>query len=280
MVQRGEFAHPGPAARHHAMPIERLHFSHANGFPAACYQRMFSHLEGDFRITAINMLGQDARYPVTDGWAHLVDELIDYLEREVGAPVLAVGHSLGGYLSYLAAVRRPELFRALIMLDSPIMSPLKGHSFGLLKRLGVADRLTPAHLTLERRREWPSAGAARAHFQHKGAFRRFDPACLDDYIRHGTVATDDGGVRLAFDPAVEHRIYHSIPHDLHRHRRRLAVPAGFIGARESDELRRIGMAAMRGRFRIALVDGGHLFPFEQPAAAAAAIRDMASELLR
>jgi pimeloyl-ACP methyl ester carboxylesterase len=262
------------------MPTERLHFSHANGFPAACYQKMLSHLEADFRITAINTLGHDARYPVTDGWPHLVDELIEGIERGGGTPVVGVGHSLGGYLSYLAAVRRPELFRALILVDSPIMGPLKGHCFGVLKRLGFADRLTPAHLTLERRREWPSAGAAREHFRRKQAFRRFDPDCLDDYIRHATVAAAGGGVRLVFDPAVEHRIYRSIPHDLHRHRRRLAVPTGFIGGRDSAELRQIGTAAMRGRFRLVLTDGGHLFPFEHPAAAAAAIRDMARELLR
>jgi len=261
------------------MPTERLHFSHANGFPAGCYQKMFNHLEGDFRITAVNTLGHDARYPVTDGWPHLVEDLIASIEREAGVPVIAVGHSLGGYLSYLAAVRRPELFRALILVDSPIMGPLKGHSFGLMKRLGVADRLTPAHLTLERRREWPTAQAALEHFRRKQAFRRFDPDCLDDYVCRGTVAAV-GGVRLLFDPEVEHRIYRSIPHDLHRHRRRLAVPAGFIGGRDSAELRKIGTAAMRGRFRLALTDGGHLFPFEHPAVAAAAIRDMARELLR
>ena len=90
------------------MSIPRLHFSHANGFPAACYQKVFDHLQRDFRISTINTLGHDARYPVTEGWPHLVDELIDHLEREVDEPVLAVGHSLGGYLSYLAAVRRPE----------------------------------------------------------------------------------------------------------------------------------------------------------------------------
>jgi pimeloyl-ACP methyl ester carboxylesterase len=280
MAHRGARAASGTRARHRTMSTERLHFSHANGFPAACYQQLFSHLEADFRISAINTLGHDARYPVSDGWPHLVDELVDYLEREVGAPVIGVGHSLGGYLSYLAAVRRPELFRALILLDSPIMSPVKGRAFGLMKRLGVADRLTPAHLTLERRREWPSAEAAREHFRHKGAFRRFDPACLDDYAFRGTTAVEGGGVRLAFDPVVEHRIYQCIPHDLHRHRRRLAVPAGFIGGRDSEELRRIGTGAMRGRFRIHIVDGGHLFPFERPAPAAAAIRDMARELLR
>jgi pimeloyl-ACP methyl ester carboxylesterase len=260
------------------MTAPRLHFSHANGFPAACYQKVFDHLGADFRITAVNTLGHDARHPVTDGWPHLVDELIGAIERDE-TPVLAVGHSLGGYLSYLAAVRRPELFRALILLDSPIMSPVKGNAFWLMKRLGVADRMTPAHLTLERRREWPSLEAAREHFRHKKAFRDFDPDCLEDYVARGTVPVEGGGVRLAFDPVVEHAIYRGIPHDLHRHRRRLSVPAGFIGGSHSYELAQIGAGGMRGRMRIDIVKGGHLFPFERPLDAAVAIRDMARHLL-
>ena len=258
----------------------RLHFSHANGFPAACYRRLFDYLQADFRISAINTLGHDPRYPVTEGWPHLVDELVDYLEREVGEPVIGIGHSLGGYLSYLAAVRRPELFRALIMLDSPIMSPVKGQAFGLMKRVGLADRLTPARSTLDRRRDFPSVAAARELFRRKKAFRRFNAACLDDYVTLCTEPTAEGAVRLIFDPAVEYRIYRCIPHDLYRHRRRLAVPAGFNGGRQSSELRQIGTEAMRGKFRMTILDGGHLFPFEQPEATAKALREMARALLR
>src|SRR5437879_7411105 len=82
-----------------------LHFSHANGFPAACYRKMFSFLERDFEIRYVNTIGHDPRHPVTDSWPHLVAELIERLEgrRE---PVLGVGHSLGGYLTALAADRK------------------------------------------------------------------------------------------------------------------------------------------------------------------------------
>jgi len=41
-----------------------LHFSHANGFPAACYRKMFSYLERDFEIDYVNTIGHDPRHPV------------------------------------------------------------------------------------------------------------------------------------------------------------------------------------------------------------------------
>ncbi|MGH8747433.1 MAG: alpha/beta fold hydrolase, partial [Burkholderiales bacterium] len=86
---------------------------------------MFDLLGRRYRIGWIEAIGMDPCYPVTEGWPHLVEQLIDTLEREYrGAPVLGVGHSLGGYLSFLAAVRRPELFRAIVLLDAPVIGVL------------------------------------------------------------------------------------------------------------------------------------------------------------
>jgi pimeloyl-ACP methyl ester carboxylesterase len=260
------------------MRRELLHFSHANGFPAACYRKFFGCLETDFRISSINCIGHDQSYPVTDGWPHLVAQLIDHLGAHCRAPVVGVGHSLGGYLTFMAAVQRPELFKCIVLLDAPILGPFKGTAFGMLKRLGLADRITPAHATRERRREWPSVEEMIAHFRRKKIFRDFDPECLSDYATLGTAA-EDARVRLLFDPEIEYRIYRSFPHDLVYYCNRLKLPAGFIGGRQSNELRRVGLAHTRRSFRLRRIEGGHLFPFERPQAAAAAVRELAAELL-
>jgi len=255
-----------------------LHFSHANGFPAACYRKFFAGLAPEYRVGSINCIGHDPAYPVTDGWPHLLAQLIDHLERRNRAPVVGVGHSLGGYLTFMAAVQRPELFKCIILLDAPIIGYFKGHAFGMLKRLGLVDRITPAHGTRERRRDWATQEEMIAHFQRRKLFRHFDPECLRDYAELGTVR-ESGRLRLAFDPEVEYRIYRSVPHDLVYYCNRLRVPAGFIGGRQSDVLRRVGLAHTRRSFRVKRIEGGHLFPFERPQAAAEAVRQMAGELL-
>lgn len=260
------------------MSREVLHFSHANGFPAACYRKFFSHLEPDFRISSINCLGHDPAYPVTDGWPHLVAQLIDYLAAQGRAPVVGVGHSLGGYLTFLAAVQRPELFKCIVLLDAPIIGYFKGTAFGMLKRLGLADRITPAYATRERRRDWPSAEDMIAHFRRRRIFRHFDPDCLRDYAVLGT-SHEGARVRLLFDPEVEYQIYRSVPHDMVYYCNRLRVPAGFIGGRHSNEVRRVGLAHTRRSFRVKRIEGGHLFPFERPQAAAEAVRQLVAELL-
>ena len=203
-------------------------------------------------------------------------ELIEQVERH-GAPVLGVGHSLGGYLTALAALKHPALFRAIILLDSPILGPWRGTVFGMVKRFGLADRVTPAGLTRDRRAVWASSEEAYAHFSSKRAFRDFDPDCLRDYVTLG-MRTSPEGVSLAFDPAIEYRIYRAFPHDMARELPRLRVPAGVICGRESSESRRMGLATTRRHFRVVRVPGGHLFPFEHPEEAARAIREIAETL--
>lgn len=69
--------------------------------------------------------------------AHLVlnigctAELVGRLERRVeaharatGGPIVLLGHSRGGLLCRLVAVRRPDLVRGLVTLGSPVLDPL------------------------------------------------------------------------------------------------------------------------------------------------------------
>jgi len=234
---------------------------------------MLSPLSAGFSVSFIDTIGTDPRFPVTEGWPRLVDQLIDSIKE----PVYGVGHSLGGYLNYLAAVRRPELFRAIVLLDAPIIGPFRGSMLGATKRLGIVDRVTPAGATRDRRSTWQTRAEARAHFRTRRLFQNFTDEALDDYVRHGLVE-HDGRLRLKIDPAIEYQIYRTIPHDMMRHLRSLRVPAAFIGGADSDVVRRVRLAGMRPKFAMRKVPGGHLFPFEQPREAATSIARALEEL--
>lgn len=260
------------------MPRPALQFSHANGFPAATYRQLFGHLEAHWRIRAIPAIGMDPQHPPTEGWPLLLRQLVADVERHHTRPVLAVGHSLGGFLSFMAAATRPDLFRAVILLDAPILGPIKGRLFAASKRLGFVDRVTPAGATRERRAHWDSLAQAEQHFRGKKLFRHFAPECLRDYVRYG-LEEREGALRLVIDPAVETQIYRTTPHDMHRHLSRLKTPMGFIGGADSDVVQQVGLATMRrAGIPMRRLEGGHLFPFEDPAAGAAAIQRMAGEL--
>jgi pimeloyl-ACP methyl ester carboxylesterase len=227
---------------------------------------MLAPLASSFTVSWIEAIGTDPRFPVTEGWPHLVDQLIESIKE----PVYGVGHSLGGYLNYLAAVRRPELFRAIVLLDAPIIGAFRGGMLGATKRLGIVDRVTPAGATRDRRSTWSSREEAKTHFRSRPLFRHFTDECLEDYVNSALVERE-GALHLKINPAIEYQIYRTIPHDMMKHLPKLQVPAAFIGGEDSEVVRRVRLAGMKPKFRMRKVPGGHLFPFERPREAAMSI---------
>lgn len=241
-----------------------LFFAHANGFPSATYGKLFTALAPQFRVAHVPLHGHDPQFPVDDNWGNLVDELIMHLEAQ-DEPVWGVGHSLGGVLQLHAALRRPELYRGVIMLDSMLLTTRDQWVIRAAKRLGFIDRLTPAGRTLGRREVFADLPSARAYFTGKSLFRHFDDQCLEAYLEHGLQADGDG-LRLRFDAATEISIYRSIPH-LHPGRlQQLRVPLALVGGADSTVVLphqvRAVQRLVQGEFHG--VPGGHMFPLERP----------------
>lgn len=267
---------PGPDAR----PL--LIFSHANGFPAGSYRKLFAMLGAHFEVQAPPRLGHDPAHPVSDGWPQLQRELLAFVQaRAQGRPAVLVGHSLGGFLSLMLARAHPELARCVVLLDSPVIAGWRASALWFGKRSGLIRRFAPVAPALRRRQEWPDVQAVFAHFASKPGFARWDPEMLADYAEAGTRQL--GGQRvLAFERDIEARIYATLPHRLGRLLRRPpAVPVGFIGGTASQELRMAGLAATRqlvGTHLRWIEGGSHLFPFEQPQATAEAIATLVRQL--
>lgn len=252
-----------------------LHFTHGNSYPAGAYGRFLADLRVDFDVRTTDMLGHDPRYPVGENWRTLADELIAQLETH-GAPAILVGHSLGGAVSMLAAYRRPDLARCVVMLDAPVVAGWRAQVWRLSKLLGLRYRLSPGAAAARRRMVWPSREAALAHFSAKPLFQAWAPGALDDYIEHGLKPHPDG-VQLRFERAIEAAIYTTLPHDMGAMLRKpFPVPIGFIAGSDSAELRQAGLAATRKLVGANLVTiaGTHLYPMESPALTAQLTRAM------
>ncbi len=265
-----------------AAPRGHLVFSHANGFPAGTYGRLFAAWRAaGWRVHAVERFGHDPAYPVTANWPQLREQLLHFIDAAVagdGAPVHLVGHSLGGYLSLMAACRRPGRFASLLLLDSPLFDGWRAHSVHAMKLSGLMARFSPGRISRTRRWLWPSRDAAHAHFAAKAAFARWHPAVLADYIAAGLEPDPEAppaGVRLAFRREVETAIYNQLPHALaalaRRHPPR--CPVGFVAGTRSAELRQTGLAATRAltHGHVRWLAGSHLFPMERPDETAAAV---------
>lgn len=266
---------------HSKVPIV---FSHANGFPAGVYRSLFERWRAaGHAVHAIERIGHDPAFPVTSNWPQLCNELIAFIEREAAVPLWSVGHSLGGMLSLMAASHRPDLVRGVVLLDSPVIAGWRARGLQLAKATGLMPRVTPSRIARRRRESWPTRAAIRAHFGTKRVFARWDPEVFEDYVECGFVRRS-GQWRLAFDRAIEARIYETLPHHLGRllAGRPLQCPLAFIGGNDSVEARQAGMArtASLAGERLLHVPGSHLFPMEHPRPCADAVLAMLASMTR
>ena len=257
-------------------------FSHGNSFPASTYGVVFRSLEArGYAVKAIEKFGHDPAYPVTSNWPHLVQQLADFSTQQVkesGQSAFLVGHSLGGFLSLMCAALHPELggkaVRGVVLLDSPLIGGWRATGLSLAKRTSLVKSVSPGVVSRKRKHQWPDMDEVLAHFRSKKAFARWNDEVLRDYIEQGT--HDEAGLRaLSFDRNVETAIYNTLPHNLDQliKRHPLKCPVTFIGGRQSQEMKQVGMALTEkvSKGRIMMLDGSHLFPMEKPAATAAAI---------
>ena len=132
----------------------------------------------------------------TSALVQRLERRVEQHARATGGPVVLLGHSRGGWLGRLVAVRRPDLVRGLVMLGSPVLDPLDATGWVMLvlralvgaSRLGVRGLLEADCLT----------GGCRASTEQGLAAPLRVPA-LAIYSR------DDGvvGWRSCLDPAAE-----------------------------------------------------------------------------
>jgi pimeloyl-ACP methyl ester carboxylesterase len=247
------------------MSKEIIHFAHANSFPAKTYTKLFSYLSDDFEIGYLERHGHNPNFPITDGWKFLAHELQTEIGNRYTEPVIGIGHSLGGILHFLVACEHPELYKAIILLDAPLVSRLSGTGLKFLKRTRLLDKYSPSRTARFRRNFWKTKDEVLRHFQQKPLFKDFDSDILSDYSDHGTISHENG-FKLLFEPKIEAKIYRTIPDSFTKFRGKLKVPAVYIGGTHSREARLARLSFMRKNFpfEFHFIKGSHLFPFEKP----------------
>jgi pimeloyl-ACP methyl ester carboxylesterase len=262
-----------------------LHLAHANGFPPGTYRLLAEALAADHRVVALpaRPLWPGSQPPALDSWRPMADDLVRGLDTLETPDLVAAGHSLGGVLTLWAAISRPDLFRAVILIDPVILPPRWLWMLRLLRLLGLGRYQPLVQGALRRRRTWPDRQACFRHYRGKALFARWSNDALWDYVQSGTRALPGGGVTLRYPPEWEARIFATPPTDIWRDVPRLNRPALILRGEHSQTFRPEAQARL-GRLlpsaRLGTIAGaGHLLPMEQPAATAAAISNFLTTAL-
>lgn len=242
-----------------------INFVHANGFPAASYQTFFNCFSSEYQVIAQEQYGHNPKYPTHNNWKFLVDELINYVKQQE-QPVICLGHSFGGVISYMAACQQPQLFKGLIMLDPPVLTGPLAKLMGLIKKTPLIDKITPAGKAETRRNNWPLGSNMLSQFSNRKLFSHFDARCLQDYA-DTCVSEKNQTLALNFLPEVEAGIFRNLPSNLSRYRNKLSVPAALIYGEKSDLYPHFVFKRFARKNNITIKrisKAGHMFPLERP----------------
>jgi len=252
----------------------KIQFSHANGIPARSYDSFFGAL-APHQVSFVPFFGL-GDYDLARGWQPMVDELILTLETSHSEPVVGVGHSLGGVLTFRAAQVRPDLFSRVILLDPPLFGLRTRAALGVANILGLGGKLIPpAVKTLARRATFASREDAYAYWMQRPFFQRFEERSMRNYVEHGLIPHPTDGFTLTLSKMREYQIFLHTPVRLGN--TRLAMPSDFVyaangGIHAAHDLRWLRRNFSHTHFHAA--KGTHLFPLEHPLGTAELIKSL------
>ncbi|MGD9055932.1 MAG: alpha/beta hydrolase [Desulfobacterales bacterium] len=257
------------------------HFAHATGLCAAAYTPLAEMLRPHLQILGMDDRGHGGTRALADpkkltNWDIFVDDLEHFVEK-LGKPVIAMGHSRGATVSLLLAVKRPDLIRALVLID-PTILPFSWMWWWYVFKLTGLTRFVPIVATAARRkRVWPDRTSMLHAYQGKAVFRDWQDGFLEAYVRDGTEKTEDGMIRLSCNPSWESKCFAVCPHDIWRTIPQVQKPALVVYGAKSDTFlasaaKRFKANAPRAVLRC-FEETGHFVPMERPAETVEAIVD-------
>lgn len=260
---------------------EVLHFAHANGFHPLAYQQLLKPLTKQFRVIAIEHRPFWQIKPTNkDSWEQVADDLIQFLDSQNLKNIIGIGHSLGAVATMFAAIKRPDLFKKIVLIE-PVFLPATMIGFFQLVPKKWRKHLNPLiKLTLKRRDVWQSKQEVFDAYRKKRVFAQLSDAVLWDYLNAGLKKRADGKITLTYSKEWEAHFFSMAP-QVWQKLRQLETPVLGIRGEHSDTLR-ISQWEKWQQLKPAhtfleIKNTGHLLPLEQPESLAQKILDNLSQ---
>ncbi len=250
-----------------------LHFIHANGYPPACYNSLFELLQSHYHVFGMLLrpLWPDSKPEEIQDWKIFSKDLLQFLGSYTSEPVIGVGHSIGAIVTLRAALKDPDRFRALILIDPVLYIPSFMARWQLVRVLGLGDRVHPLIArTQKRRRTFDNLDVVFRGYRSRSVFRYMSDEDLRRYIQGITRLESDGTYSLVYSPEWEAQVYRTAMHDfdIWNDLPKLEVPALFIRGAETDTFMENAARLVKRKQPkaqvVMLEKSTHLLPLERP----------------
>jgi pimeloyl-ACP methyl ester carboxylesterase len=196
-----------------------LVFAHANGYPPQAYRTFLELFLEDYQVFSLYLRSfwPDSDPQEMKDWRTFrndyLQEVRSLIEKFRNQPdssgrVIGVGHSLGAMTTLMAAIKDPEMFSLLVLMEPVLFPRWRGTAMRLLAPFKLIKKNHPLISgTLKRRTKFDSHEAMYQRYREKPVFSCLSDQVLRDYVEGLAVEDSEGGIRLNYPPAWEARIY-------------------------------------------------------------------------
>ena len=257
-------------------------FTAGTGLPVETYQAAFTPLFQAATILALNARGHGGSDvpEKLENWDGLLNELREFIAREMRPPVIVCGHSRGALSCLQLAAESAQLVSGLLLLD-PTIRLRRGDpqtEIPLPEEQELSDR------TLRRRSTWTNRDEAGADLRDKGVYRPWEPEAFAAFLAAGLKDSPEGGVELSCPPWLESQIFSQRPRSVvWEWADQVRAPTVILRGETSDLALAPAMEDLADAIPIATVisvKGSHTFPQEQSRATGEALTFALSLLTR
>ncbi len=265
---------------------QRVHFLHGTGFSAMTLAPLASLLPNDWELWLTDVpghgLSEQPNHKMPD-WPALAESvaeaLLNYADVERKGPLVGVGHSMGGIITLFAAVKYPQLFSKIILLDPVLFNTEIIIAQQLMRTFGVWKKSALVRSVSQRKSHWSNVEEMLDELKQKQLYRLWHPAAISAFGQYGANVNADNSVDLCCSPEWESSIFGSYPKGLWKAVRQVNIPVDIVVANKSYPfIPKSAKKAAKINNNIALHHFGnhHCFPMEQPEASARFIEQLIS----
>jgi pimeloyl-ACP methyl ester carboxylesterase len=244
------------------------HFYSGNGLPIGVYQPFLEIISSKYKITSLSFRGSWKKMDKPKKqikWETYADDLIEFIEKNYDKPIVGLGHSQGGNATIVAAYKRPDLFKELIIIDPVSVTKSQEIRIKLIPYF-IKTKLEPFKSTLKKQAIWANETELFNFIRKISTYKRINDENLKLFATN-SLEYKDGKYQLIFPIDWECANF-ALPISLDKYLSNLKMPIRIITGKSSiflnQKVRNSWRKFLKKDQIIVNNSFGHLIPLEAP----------------
>jgi pimeloyl-ACP methyl ester carboxylesterase len=184
-----------------------LHFLHGNSITPQSYSKLLNSLSNRYLVKyfLLRSLWYKEKMPNFKNWKIFLDDYLDSIKNEDN--IVGVGHSIGGNLLLKAALKKPEKFTKIILLDPTFLIPFKIRIWNMFSFFNLQSIFLPLIKSAKNKKiYYNSVDDIYLSYRKKKIFSNFSNSDLKILIESIIIENEDG-VKLIYPSDWDSKIY-------------------------------------------------------------------------